>query len=209
MQNLAEPQRTRQWHVVHCRPLQESQVARILEQQLDLMVYLPIVKGYFRGRIQYAPLFPCYLFVYVACQSVSLSQINSMPGVLQLVTFGHVAQTVPDALIEELRERIAIFNQHGGLLNHSFRIGDAVRLKNGPFKGLEAIFQGPMQPSERVQILLELFGRAQEVQVFADILEPAEPTHSRRGRRTRGRGRAIKSRMATPAIARDEARDLY
>jgi hypothetical protein len=72
-----------------------------------------------------------------------------------------------------------------------------VRLRRGPFCSMEAIFQGPVQPSERVRILIEFLGRPHELQVGADLLEPAQSSPPfRLERRTRGRGRAIRSERA-------------
>jgi transcriptional antiterminator RfaH len=37
--------------------------------------------------------------------------------------------------------------------------GDVVRINEGPFSGLEAIFQQKLKGSERVAVLLEILGR--------------------------------------------------
>jgi transcriptional antiterminator RfaH len=212
MECLPEPaQRVKEWHVVHCRPFQETQVARLLQERLALATYLPTVKRRFRGQIQSAPLFPCYLFVDLNRQGVGLSRINSTPGVLRLLTLGDIPQTVPNDVIVELRERVEALNVYGGLLSYRFRLGDAVRLKQGPLSSLDAIFQGPVQPSERVRILIELLGRPHELQVSADLLEPAQSSPPfRLERRTRGRGRAIRSERAWPTATGDkEGREVY
>jgi transcription antitermination factor NusG len=37
--------------------------------------------------------------------------------------------------------------------------GDVVRINEGPFAGLEAIFEKPLKDRERVAVLLEILGR--------------------------------------------------
>jgi transcriptional antiterminator RfaH len=144
--------------------------------------------------MQRAALFPRYLFVYANLQEVALSAINSTIGVVRLVTFGDIPQIVPHSIIATIEERVEYINAQGGLPMHSFRPGDRVQIKNGPFSGLEAIFQGPMKSSERVRILIELLGRPNEIAVNIDVLErDGAPQVFQRERRTRGKGRIIKN----------------
>jgi transcriptional antiterminator RfaH len=41
----------------------------------------------------------------------------------------------------------------------SLTAGDSIRINEGPFAGLEAIFEKKMKGSERVAVLLEILGR--------------------------------------------------
>jgi hypothetical protein len=116
-----------------------------------------------------------------------------VPGVLRLVTFGNAAQPIPPQLIEELRRRVSQFNAQGAFPYYQFSPHDVVRGQCGPLRGLEAIFAGPMHPSNRVRILIELLGCLNEVEVDANIIERAKRgSLPKRARRTRGRGRPIK-----------------
>jgi transcription elongation factor/antiterminator RfaH len=182
------------WYATHCKPFKERYAANALAEQLGLTVYLPEIKRRFRGQIRYAPIFPCYLFVRVDLQAVTLNRINNTFGVVRLVTIDDIPQPVPTSVIDMLRQRVDHFNTHGGLLNHSFRPGDTVRLKEGPLQGLEAVFVGPMKPSERVHILIDFLGRHREAEVDVDTLERAAAAVPKRERRTRGKGRHIKLR---------------
>ncbi|NJN99132.1 MAG: hypothetical protein HC875_36085 [Anaerolineales bacterium] len=78
---------------------------------------------------------------------------------------------------------------------HSFKPGDTVRIKSGPFEDMLAQFDSPTTPAERVQVLLELLGRFCRVKVNVADLEKAdpqpEPIIAKRPRRSRGRGRPI------------------
>jgi len=181
-----------QWYVVHTKPTRELMVGSLLEQQLNLLVYLPEVIETRRNKKRRAPLFPSYVFVQASLSQAPTQTINSVPGVLQLVSFGGVPQALPAGEIEALRRRLDELNEQGGLPTHSFHPGDEVRLRDGPLQGLEAIFLGPMTPSQRVRVLLDFLGTEREAEVALDSIERV-PTPAQRGRRTRGKGRRIRS----------------
>jgi transcriptional antiterminator RfaH len=184
---------TQHWYAVHCKQLKERLAAVELEKRLGLTVYLPEVIRHFRRQVQRAPLFPRYLFVDVNLEVVTPSQINSIPGVVRLVAFGEMPQPVPAVVIEAISKQVDQFNAQGGLLEHRFHPGQTVRVKGGPLEGLEGVFVGPMDASERVRLLIEFLGRLQEVKIEVNMLEKADCTPQFKGeRRTRGKGRFIR-----------------
>ena len=114
-----------------------------------------------------------------------------------LLDFGNGPQAVPRLVINALKERLDSLNAEGGLPHHNFKLGETVWLKSGPFRGLHAVFLGPMTPSARVKVLLEFLGRPNEVKVdLEDLIHSHDsqdgPTPKRQ-RGTRGGGRIIKS----------------
>ncbi len=182
------------WGVVHTRPYKELLAASLLEQSLGLEVYLPEVMRERRGVRKPTPFFPGYLFVRSRLAALEVTRINRTPGVIRLLTWKEAPQTIPAAVIETLRARVDAINGQGGLPSHPYRTGDRVLLIDGPLEGLEAVFQGPMTPSQRVTVLLTFLGQLQEVEVEVEHLEPAPPPPPRPPRRTRGKGRRIRKR---------------
>ncbi len=178
------------WYVVHTRPRCELMVADLLAQSSVIEVLLPEVFRQGKDKRELAPLFPSYLFVRLNGNDPEMARINRTPGVVRLVGFDNNAQSVPDSVISALRSQVERVNADGGIPAHNFHIGDTVRLTDGPLEGMEAIFQGPMEPSERVAVLLEFMGRLQEVKVDASQLEAAP---ERPPRRTRGKRRRIRT----------------
>jgi hypothetical protein len=62
---------------------------------------------------------------------------------------------------------------------------------------LEAVFLGPMRASERVRVLIEFLGQLREAELDVSALEKSQPdARGKRQRRTRGRGRPIRTRPA-------------
>jgi transcription antitermination factor NusG len=187
-----------QWYVIHCKRLREWRAAAALEERLGLATYLPEIQRRHRGQMQRFPFFPGYLFVWANLREVVLSHINAMPGVLRLVAIGELPQPVPMRVIEEIRQRVDDLNAHGGLIPHNFRPGDTLKLKDSPLQGLEAIFLGPMKPSERVRVLIDFLGHYREAEVDVDMLEHISTELTPKlERRTRGKGRRIKVNRGT------------
>ena len=188
-----QPLNRKSWYAVYCQPLKEWLAATALSEYLALTVYVPQIKTHFRGRVQRIPFFPSNLFIHADLGVTALSQINATSGVHGLVTLGDGPQAIPAAVIEALRQRMEQFNAEGGLPSHGFQPGDSVRLKAGPLQGLEAVFVGPMKPSERVRILVDFLGQHRAADVYLNTLERSGSVQApRQERRTRGKGRHIK-----------------
>jgi transcriptional antiterminator RfaH len=200
------------WYVVHCRPGKEFLAESALQENLGLPTYLPFVLSHARGTIKKVPFFPGYLFLSAAPPQLQVTRIRSMPGVVRMLEFGDGPQAVPKIIVSAIMERLEALNANGGVPRHSFKPGETVLLKSGPFRGLQAVFMGSMAPSARVKILLEFLGRLNEVKVdLQDIthspngpapgVNNAHADHSAHDRReghnghrgTRGRGRTIRS----------------
>jgi transcription antitermination factor NusG len=180
------------WYVVHCQALKERQVASALQDLLGLTIYLPEVTRRYAGKIQMAPFFPRYLFVRANLHEVPPSTINAIPGVARMVTLGDEPQPVPAKVLAAIAERLADLEKHGGLPMHNHQPGDAVQLRSGPLRGLDAIFLGPAAPSERVRILVEFLGQPREVDIEVAMIEGSRGGAASQGkRRTRGKGRHI------------------
>ena len=87
-------------------------------------------------------------------------------------------------------------NNRGKSAQARFKPGEPVRLKDGPFKEMLALFDGPVAPAEWVHVLLQTMNRSMRLRVAAASLEKVEPevqTGQKRPRRTRGKGRRIRS----------------
>lgn len=193
MQNLIEiSHEGSQWYVVHCKPMREWQAAGLLEHLLRLTAYVPEVRSRVGREFRYTPFFPGYLFVLADLQQVNLSNINAIPGVLRLVSFGDMPMPIPEPLIGVLRQKLDSLNAAGGLPAHNFEPGDIARLRYGPLEGLEAVFLGSLKASYRVQVLIDFLGSQRKMDVDVNMLDrPSSTPAFKRKRRTRGKGRPV------------------
>jgi transcriptional antiterminator RfaH len=179
------------WYALYTKPRQETTVAEQLEER-GLQTFLPEYNERRRGKPPNARvLFPCYLFVRVDLEAAGLSVLRWTPGLRRIVSFGGAPAKMPDEAIALVGKRLAQVEARGGFLKPRFRPGERVRLREGPLAGLEAVFEGPVRPSERVRILISFLGEANRAVVPVDQLEAVAP-RKHPPRRTRGRGRKIK-----------------
>jgi len=179
-----------QWYTLHTKPNKEYQVATTLQQR-NVQVYLPETEATnARAGRKVKPFFPGYLFVNVDFEAVGLSNLRWIPGLHRIVAFDGCPVPVPGDVIDLIRYKLGEVEAVGGRPEHVFQPGDTVRIIDGPFRGMLAIFDEPTKPVKRVQVLLSILG-ASRVQVDVADLEKvdAEVPAPKRPRRTRGRGR--------------------
>lgn len=163
---------TTAWHLVHTKPKQENTALANLERQ-GYECYLPQMRTekIRRRRMEVVTeaMFPRFLFIRLDSgeQGKSWAPIRSTLGVINLVYFGAKAATVEDELVGLLRER-----ESSMPTSTMFVPGDAITVADGPFAGIEAIYQAA-DPEHRALILLELLNKPVTMQVDASRLRKA------------------------------------
>ncbi len=180
------------WYAVHTKPHAEVQVRRTLDAR-GFDTYLPMLLQRKDGRVQ--PLFAAYLFVRCDLEVVDIADLQWVPGLLRILTFGGRPAVVPDEAIALIHEKMHEIDVQGGLPQHRFKPGDCVVIDRGPLSGIRGIFQGPMGPAERVQILIRFLGQANRAEVPVEDLRAASDDDAERvwrhKRGTRGHGRHV------------------
>ncbi len=148
------------WYVIHAKPRQEHRALLNLENQ-GYQCYLPqrVAQKLRRGvlGVQKEPLFPRYLFICLDAShsGKSWAPIRSTLGVSRLLTFGTEPARVDPGLIDLLREREQFVPAEATRLHNQ---GDRVTIIEGPFAGLEAVYE--MDDGEsRAMVLIELLSR--------------------------------------------------
>jgi transcriptional antiterminator RfaH len=147
------------WYLIHTKIRQERCALQNLERQ-GFECFLPELQAekLRRGTLIAVPepLFPRYLFIRLGTglEGQSWAPIRSTTGVSRLVAFGTTPAKVGDELVEVIR------SQTGGpdSLRRQFELGQAVVITQGPFAGLEAVYQ--MSDGEsRVMVLLNILSK--------------------------------------------------
>ena len=163
-----------QWYVVHTKPKQESRALVNLERQ-GVSCFLPTIpKKRVRGKafeMVQEPLFSRYLFIELdtTLSGRSWAPIRSTLGVSKLVTFGTEPARVNSGLIDVLKTQAQSLAQTP---ISQYQPGDLVQIKEGPFKGIEAIYQ--MDDGEmRAMVLIELLQKPTRLQVEIGNLRKA------------------------------------
>lgn len=148
---------TSQWYVLRSKPRKENVVWKQVRSS-GIEVFYPRlrVNPVNPRSLKYKPYFPGYMFVHIDLDSIGLSAFQWMPHTMGLVAFGGEPAIVPDNLIYAIQRRVEDIEQAGGDIFNGLQKGDIVKIKYGPFRGYEAIFDACVQGSERVRVLLQL-----------------------------------------------------
>jgi len=146
------------WYVIRTKPHQEHRVEFHL-RQLSVETFLPQLKQTKTIRRQrkmvVEPLFPRYLFGRFDITEC-FRAVNFSRGVVNIVAFGSKPAEVSETLIGEIKSRM----EDGYIIpkGERFQKGQVVKIKDGPFAGLEAVFVREMKEQDRVLLLLRALG---------------------------------------------------
>jgi transcriptional antiterminator RfaH len=155
------------WYAVHTKPRSE-QLARVHLERQGFECRLPRTRRALRDargmRESIEPLFPRYLFLHADPACDNLATVRSTRGVSGLVRFGVEPALVPQRVIDALAART---RDDDGLVEldvPELTPGAQVRIAQGPFAGLDAVFQAH-GAQQRVLLLLRVLGEACPVRV--------------------------------------------
>jgi transcriptional antiterminator RfaH len=144
------------WYAIQTRRGQETRVEEnLLAWQVE--AFLPRMRPAFRrrGAAGTTPptdaLFPCYLFARFDAAAMT-HKIRYTRGVAKVLGTPAGPTPVDDGVIGLIRERV---DSSGYVVPPPrLRPGDQVRILAGPLKDLLAVFEAPLQASQRVRLLL-------------------------------------------------------
>ncbi len=166
------------WHLVHTKARQERvALENLLRQGYECYCPQIVLEKVRRNKAQMVQeaLFPRYLFIRLdsSGRGLSWAPVRSTLGVTQLVRFGMHPARIDDALIQWLRERE---QEHALHPQRLFEVGQTVEIVNGPFAGLQGIYQNPDAES-RSMVLIEFLSQPVSVRIeTAALRQPQAPT---------------------------------
>jgi transcriptional antiterminator RfaH len=165
------------WYALHTKPRAEARVDHALTAR-GFNTYLPMLPQANEGHAE--PLFPTYLFVYCDLETIDISQLQWVPGLSHILSFGGKAAVVPEEAIGLVCARLEELSTQGGQderAGRRFEPGEEVVIETGPLAGMRGIFQGPagarLSGAARVQILIHFLGEANRAEVTAGALRSA------------------------------------
>jgi len=169
VKSLANPEVIPQWYAVYTRSRHEKQVHAQLQGR-SIQSFLPLYETIHRWkdrkmRVQ-LPLFPGYVFVRIMLDRQL--EVLQVPGVARIVGFNGRPVALNEEEIIALQEGLS----HGTCATpHPYlRTGQRVKLKRGPFQGLEGILlrkRGEL----RVVISIEMLQRSVAVNIERSDLD--------------------------------------
>jgi transcriptional antiterminator RfaH len=156
------------WYTLYTKPRMEQHVGELLKSK-GIETYVPTINVHRkRSPMVERAFFPRYMFARVDLEAIGLSALRWTPGLTSIVSFGGGPVVVPDEVVTLIKARLAEMETHGYAAR--FRSGDRVRIIEGPFRDLEALFERPVSAGERVRVLIDLLGRLTSCEVEAKYL---------------------------------------
>lgn len=186
----------RRWYVLAIAPNQERAVVKFLSpsdadiaqadkcwpmlgkhlRERRCAIYVPMMRekrtrGIMRRKIVVEkPMFPGYGFVQLDWEADGgrIVWLRGAPGVLDFVRQGDCYAMLDDPIIERIRSAEVAAQVPRGKAS-IFANGEKVTIETGPFAGLPAMIDR-LDETERVGLLVSLFGRAARVSVEYDAI---------------------------------------
>ena len=150
------------WYVIQHKPRQGDRALAHLQNQ-DIPCFYPkiTVEKISHGKVSKVlePLFPGYIFVQLGQTDAMWSKLRSTRGVLRVVSFDYRPAVVADDVIQQIRAGMDRVAELGGI-----KPGQKVMLADGPFKGIEAVFEA-YEGEERAVVLISFMQKVQRVKV--------------------------------------------
>ncbi|OGO06718.1 MAG: transcription termination/antitermination protein NusG [Chloroflexi bacterium RBG_13_56_8] len=173
-----KPDDGRAWYVIHSYSGHENKVERNLKQRIDTMdmhekifrVVVPtqeeveIRDG--QRRASQRRVFPGYILVQMIMDEESWYVVRNTPGVTGFV--GSENNPVPLSQ-EEVEKILHRMEEEQPRIKVSFRVGETVRITEGPFADFMAVVDDLYPERGKVRLLVSFFGR--ETPVEMDFLQ--------------------------------------
>lgn len=165
----------RDWYAVQVKRYEEHGVVRRLSTKA-IPTFLPLIQPFrrrgFAARLE--PLFPGYVFVQLPALNLNADHWHVArwtPGVRRILGTERTPVSMPADAMAAIRARV----RELGFVRQGSRFarGHRVRIRCGPFAGLEAIFDRPISREGRALVLLELLGQIGRAEVDEASLDAA------------------------------------
>ena len=150
------------WYALQHKPAQGDRAVQHLQNQEIACFYPKIevekIKAGKRTK-KLEPLFPGYVFVNLEQSDPMWAKLRSTRGVLRIVSFANRPASIDDEVIAHIKNSMDKVAEQGGI-----KPGQAIELDDGPFKGINAIFQA-YDGEERAIVLVTFMQKQQQVTV--------------------------------------------
>jgi transcriptional antiterminator RfaH len=163
------------WFVVQTNPKEEN-LASLVLSQLGIQIYQPFMEKYVfharRKTLKKYPLFPNYLFVNIDSTEEEFHKIRWCRGVRRILIDNYQPIPIEEDFIQGLH---SLEDQQSGTIKKpvEFAPGDVVRIKSGPMKDLQGIFEEWGSDEGRVKILIQMVNNRAKVVMHSSLIEKA------------------------------------
>ena len=168
----------RNWYVIHTYSGYEDQVADTLKERMESLgmqdkifdVVVPKEKEIeIRGgkrKVVEKRIFPGYVLVDMIVTDDSWYVVRNTPNVTGFIGFGTRPTAVSESEIKTVKKKMGVEEPKYKI---DFKIGESVKITDGPFTGMEGAIDEIDQDKGKVKVLVSMFGR--ETPVNLDFLQ--------------------------------------
>ncbi|RLD06384.1 MAG: transcription termination/antitermination protein NusG [Chloroflexi bacterium] len=166
------------WFVIHCYSGYEKKVRHNLEQRIETMgmkdmifdVIIPTqeeveVRDGKRRTVE-RHIFPGYVLINLILTEESWFVVRNTPGVTGFVGMGNLPTPLRP---EEVAQIIKRMEADSPMINVTFKVGERVRIVDGPFNDFRGVVANIDMERTKVRIMVSFFGR--ETPVELDFLQ--------------------------------------
>ncbi len=168
----------RNWYVIHTYSGYEDQVADTLKERAESLgmqdkifdVVVPkekeieIKSG--KRKVVEKRIFPGYVLVDMIVTDDSWYVVRNTPNVTGFIGFGTRPTAVSESEIKTVKKKMGVEEPKYKI---DFKIGESVKITDGPFTGMEGAIDEIDQDKGKVKVLVSMFGR--ETPVNLDFLQ--------------------------------------
>lgn len=159
------------WYTLRTKTKNEHIAAAHLRRYHEVETFCPRIrfhKATRRGKVLFhQAMFPSYIFARFDFEQQSRA-VTYANGVSNIVHFGENYIPIAPAFVDFLRTEMG--PEEVKTLKPAIEPGDEVEVANGPFQGIKAVVHHYMPAKDRVQILMEVLGQMQPVEIPAEQL---------------------------------------
>ncbi|MCU0463860.1 MAG: transcription termination/antitermination protein NusG [Anaerolineae bacterium] len=168
----------RRWYVVHCYSGHENKVKQAIFQRIQTMgmkdrifdVLIPTaeeieVKDGKQKKVE-KRVFPGYILVEMKMDEDSWYVVRNTSGVTGFVGMGDDPTPLEEEEVQKIMQRMESVQP---IVRVNFKIGDKVRIINGPFNDIPGLVSEIYPDRNKVRVMVSFFGRETPVEV--DFLE--------------------------------------
>jgi transcription elongation factor/antiterminator RfaH len=161
----------KKWYVLYTKPRSEDLAGDHLERK-DIPVFLPKIREFRHSskgeEVEIKPLFPNYLFAQMAYPDDYYTVIWAK-GVRRIVGNGTEPIPLDDSVVDFLKKQ----TEEKGFIKPSprLKIGDTIRVRNGPLAGLIGVIDGSIDEKGRIKVLMDFLKEGTRVEVPYSLLE--------------------------------------
>lgn len=168
------PQEGRAWYVVHCYSGYENRVKKTLERRIESMnmqdkifrVVVPVEEEVElrdgKRRTVERRLFPGYILVDMILTEDSWYVVRNTPNVTGFVGTGSKPTPLSQDQVDKILQRL---ESEAPRVKVSYRVGQKVRIVEGPFADFIGVVDEIYPDKGRVRILVSIFGRETPMEV--------------------------------------------